>query len=436
MANRMLWEARLSHLLWPEAYAHANLLRNRLPLRGLGAATPYELYHGKRPRVDRLRVFGCDCHRLLPRYPKIPGSAKRERLIYIGETGGRVGWRCFNPRTYKISTEYELIFDEESHKRRWNALRHYDLQRHYQRMGRTDEAPVVFDDFDPNAPLQLQNNGDVIRRLFLGPPRRDDVSDGLAQEGVDDANRVIAEYGKVVRDGPPVVMDDKRITDELKHIGSKRTKRRTTEWNNPGQVSPNDTEQPAKYQAKEQEAQVAGSSGHITDTVVAQRVNDPNHSNRDSSDEAGLKSAPVPQRAKAEETVTNTEDDQSSELPTQLIQPGMGQGEEAPAEGTPASTISTTHQPRDLKRNEAELPEGLGLQRTDRQPRSKELQEQKVSIPPMQKDQGPEVDTMCIGIKSPSSPPHGDRRSNIRFGAQPPHQPHGKEHVQAAGSSG
>ena len=89
MANSMLFSARLSHILWSSAVAHANLLRNRLPLSGLGPYTPYELFFHKRPRVDQLRVFGSDCYKLLPTYPKIPGQQARKRLIYCGESTER-----------------------------------------------------------------------------------------------------------------------------------------------------------------------------------------------------------------------------------------------------------------------------------------------------------------------------------------------------------
>lgn len=100
MANAMLFSARVSHILWPSAIAHANMLRNRLPVRGLGPYTPFEIFFGKRPRVDGLRVWGCDCYKLLPGYPKIPGQIARKRLLYVGETADRVGFRCFDPIDY------------------------------------------------------------------------------------------------------------------------------------------------------------------------------------------------------------------------------------------------------------------------------------------------------------------------------------------------
>jgi hypothetical protein len=151
MANAMLFAARLSHLLWPAAIAHANMLRNRLPLRGLGSFTPYELFFNRRPRIENLRVFGCDCYKLLPTYPKIPGQMARKRLIYCGESADRVGFRCFDPLTFKYSTEFELIFDEGSAKKRINALREYDMRRELQRQGRLHELPLMADDYADEA---------------------------------------------------------------------------------------------------------------------------------------------------------------------------------------------------------------------------------------------------------------------------------------------
>ena len=129
MANAMLFSARISHILWPSAVAHANLVRNRLPIRGLGPYTPYEIFFGKRPRVDQLRVWGCDAYKLLPTYPKIPGQIARKRLIYCGETADRVGYRVFDPVTYKFSTEFELIFDEDSARKRISSLYEHDARR-------------------------------------------------------------------------------------------------------------------------------------------------------------------------------------------------------------------------------------------------------------------------------------------------------------------
>ena len=147
MANAMLFSARISHILWPSAVAHANLLRNRLPIRGLGPYTPYELFFGQRPRIDQLRVWGCDAYKLLPTYPKIPGQIARKRLVYCGETADRIGYRVFDPVTYKFSTEFELIFDETSARKRINSLYEHDIRRALDKKGKLSKLPLLADDF-------------------------------------------------------------------------------------------------------------------------------------------------------------------------------------------------------------------------------------------------------------------------------------------------
>ena len=169
MANSMLFASRLSHVLWPSAVAHANLLRNRLPLTGLGPYTPYELFFHKRPRIDNLRVFGCDAYKLLPIYPKIPGQAARKRLIYVGESADRVGFRCFDPVTYKFSTEFELIFDEASAKKRINSLYEYDARRDLKRQGNLHKLPLQTDDYSSDSPPQ-QAVRDIFSRDLESPP--------------------------------------------------------------------------------------------------------------------------------------------------------------------------------------------------------------------------------------------------------------------------
>ena len=151
MANSMLYASRLSPILWPAAVSHANMLRNRLPLHGLGALTPYTIFFGQRPRVDTLRVWGCDAYKMLDTYPKIPGQQSRKRLLYCGETPDRLGFRCFDPITFKYTTEYELIFDETSAKKRINAIREHDIRRELARRGKLSDMALEPDDYNLDA---------------------------------------------------------------------------------------------------------------------------------------------------------------------------------------------------------------------------------------------------------------------------------------------
>jgi transposase InsO family protein len=186
MANAMLFGARLSHVLWPSAVAHANMLRNRLPLRGLGDYTPYTIFYHRRPRVDQLRVFGCDCYKLLPNYPKIPGQMSRKRLIFVGFTPDRIGFRCFDPIEFKFTTEWELEFDEASTQKRANSLREYDDRRRLNEKGQLDDLPCIQDaDFD-----LLNEAYDNERRLFASPPLTPNVNSGSQGGGISGEDNV------------------------------------------------------------------------------------------------------------------------------------------------------------------------------------------------------------------------------------------------------
>jgi hypothetical protein len=44
---------------WGEAVVTAVYLQNWLPTKSLAGRTPYEVWHGRKPTVNHLRVFGC-----------------------------------------------------------------------------------------------------------------------------------------------------------------------------------------------------------------------------------------------------------------------------------------------------------------------------------------------------------------------------------------
>jgi hypothetical protein len=129
MANSMMYKARISPLLWTSAVAHANTIRNRLPTASRGGHTPYEIFTNRLPRYENFRIWGSFCYKLIPGCKKIPGLPVRTRLLYVGESSDRIGFRCFNPETCKYTTEYELIFDEASVANRASLLEAFDHRR-------------------------------------------------------------------------------------------------------------------------------------------------------------------------------------------------------------------------------------------------------------------------------------------------------------------
>jgi transposase InsO family protein len=159
MANAMMHEARINTPLWGPAIAHANLLRNRLPVVGLGTLTPYEVFHGRRPRVDQLRVWGSFCWKLIPVRRKIPGQMIRKRLIYVGESPHRIGFKCFDPDTSKFTTEFELIFDEQGLSNRAQLLDSYDHRK-----------PLAESEIIKQAGYELDDYNLAVARHIFTPP--------------------------------------------------------------------------------------------------------------------------------------------------------------------------------------------------------------------------------------------------------------------------
>ena len=72
--------------------------------------------------------------------------AAERRLIYVGEIADRIGFRCFDPESYTFSTEFELTFDEQSGRKRMNALREHDIRRELQRRGQLEDLPLIQND--------------------------------------------------------------------------------------------------------------------------------------------------------------------------------------------------------------------------------------------------------------------------------------------------
>lgn len=61
-ARTMLIHANLPHRLWPEAISAACYITNRLPTKALDGMTPYKAWHGHKPDLSNLRVYGCDAY--------------------------------------------------------------------------------------------------------------------------------------------------------------------------------------------------------------------------------------------------------------------------------------------------------------------------------------------------------------------------------------
>ena len=127
MARKMLIRAHLNKKFLYHAIKYAAVIHNVLPVKGVtkkngDIATPHELFHGHKPKIKNLRVFGCPAVR--KRYSASEQNVNSQQLnrwnlqkgircIFIGLPENRAGWLFYSSNT-RVSTavSYDAVFDE------------------------------------------------------------------------------------------------------------------------------------------------------------------------------------------------------------------------------------------------------------------------------------------------------------------------------------
>lgn len=112
-AKAMLSWSELPDDFWQDAFEHAARIRNRLTTKALDYKTPFEAWHGRKPKLGRFRVFGCVGYTFIPkdnRPHKLGRNA--QPMIYIGFAAGVKGYKMYNPATGKTFASRSIRFDE------------------------------------------------------------------------------------------------------------------------------------------------------------------------------------------------------------------------------------------------------------------------------------------------------------------------------------
>ena len=90
----LLADSGLPATFWGDAVLTMQYLRNRLPTSTLPAdMTPYKLLYGKKPNVDNLRIWGCQCFAIIPPELRDKGGPRCVECIFVGYHEHRLGWR-------------------------------------------------------------------------------------------------------------------------------------------------------------------------------------------------------------------------------------------------------------------------------------------------------------------------------------------------------
>lgn len=110
-ARAILAESGFDKEMWGEAVYTATYITNRCPTSAVYFdKTPYELWTGRRPDVDKLRVFGSTAYMHIPRELRTKIDSKSRKLYMVGYTVN--GYRLWDSDQRKVVMARDVVFDE------------------------------------------------------------------------------------------------------------------------------------------------------------------------------------------------------------------------------------------------------------------------------------------------------------------------------------
>jgi hypothetical protein len=101
----------MSAVFWGEAVVTVVYIFNGSPTKALNRMTSYEAWHGRKPAVSHLWVFGCLA--FTKELGHIGKLDDRSTLgVFIGYTEGSKAYRILDPGTLRVHTARDIVFDE------------------------------------------------------------------------------------------------------------------------------------------------------------------------------------------------------------------------------------------------------------------------------------------------------------------------------------
>jgi hypothetical protein len=111
MARALLKQRGMSAVFWGEAVVTGVYILNRSSTKTLNGRTSYEAWHGRKPLVFHLRIFGC-----LPFGKELDHIGKLDDKstpgVFIGYANGSKDYRILNSGTHHVRTTRDVVFDE------------------------------------------------------------------------------------------------------------------------------------------------------------------------------------------------------------------------------------------------------------------------------------------------------------------------------------
>jgi hypothetical protein len=111
MARALLKQRGMPAVFWRETVVNVVYIHNRSPTKALNGRTSYEAWHGRKPVVSHLRVFGCLAFgKELGHISKLDDRSTPG--VFIGYAEGSKAYRILDPGTQRVRMTRDVVFDE------------------------------------------------------------------------------------------------------------------------------------------------------------------------------------------------------------------------------------------------------------------------------------------------------------------------------------
>lgn len=107
----MLLDASMHSRFWAESINTACYLQNRLPSTAVGR-TPFEIWHGRKPNLNHLRLFECSGYVLVPSVKRKKLDVKAIKMTFVGYSSEHKAYRMLDTRTGEIKISRDVRFLE------------------------------------------------------------------------------------------------------------------------------------------------------------------------------------------------------------------------------------------------------------------------------------------------------------------------------------
>jgi hypothetical protein len=98
---------------WAEACHTVVYTLNRTGSRMIPGNTPFTLWHGFKPSLKHLRIFGCHAYAYVEKHQRTKLDPKSHLCYFLGYCDNTKGYRLWDPATSQVLLRRDVIFNEQ-----------------------------------------------------------------------------------------------------------------------------------------------------------------------------------------------------------------------------------------------------------------------------------------------------------------------------------